>query len=368
MKKIGILTFHSANNFGAVLQATSLMNVLRANNEVSCELIDYKPEFIKRDYSASPFKCHHIKAVIKNMLRYGAKERRNRLFDEFRSKYLKCSSSAQSNEEFVKVCNSYDKIIVGSDQVWNYRLTENDLRYFLAEPLISSKKYAYAISTGDVAFSESRCAKMLEAVSQFKLLSVREENSKTILQEKLPDKKIDVVLDPVFLTSRQQWLSMATEVSKEPYILFFKMGYSRKADPALQFAKELSRKTGYKLKLLWDQETWFMYRDVEHIGAVGPSEFLGWIANAKCVVTNSFHATAFSVILNTPFFVETEIDRKDRVLNLLSTFDLEENGLNAGKTFNSEIDVPNIEWGKVNCCIETEKSNSIQYIQNIIKD
>ena len=64
--------------------------------------------------------------------------------------------------------------------------------------------------------------------------------------------------------------------------------------------------------MLWDQETWFKYRDVKHIGAAGPAEFLQWIAGAKCVVTNSFHATAFSIILNTPFYVETEIERKDK--------------------------------------------------------
>ena len=65
--------------------------------------------------------------------------------------------------------------------------------------------------------------------------------------------------------------------------------------------------------MLWDQETWFKYRDVKHIGAAGPAEFLQWIAGAKCVVTNSFHATAFSIILNTPFYVETEIEKNIQI-------------------------------------------------------
>ena len=368
MIKIGILTFHSANNFGAVLQAASLFNVLQASNDIMCEVIDYKPSFITKDYSTNPFRSHHIKTVIKNLLRYRAKTKRNHLFDEFRNKYLICSSSTQSEKEFIEVCNSYDKIIVGSDQVWNYRLTENDHRYFLDEPSISSKKYAYAVSTGDATFSEMTCLKLIGDIRRFERLSVREESSKRILQNKLERKNVEVVLDPVFLTSRQQWLKMAIEPSEESYILFFKMGYSKKADPALQFAKELSKKTGYKLKLLWDQEMWFQYQDVEHIGAVGPSEFIGWIANAKCIVTNSFHATAFSIILNIPFFVETEIDRKDRVLNLLNTFNLKDNGLKEGKTCDGKIVIPNIEWIGVNDCIETEKKKSLQYIRQIVED
>lgn len=368
MTKIGILTFHSANNFGAVLQATSLSNILRDNENVLCEVIDYKPEFIAKDYSTNPFKSCHIKAVVKSVLRYRAKIKRNHLFDDFRSKYMICSRSAQSEKDFVDICSSYDKIIVGSDQVWNYKLTENDYRYFLRSQSIKSRRYAYAVSTGDVTFCEPSSQNMIDFIERFELLSVREESSKRILQDKVKEKRIEVVLDPVFLTDKQQWKRMAAKVSEGPYILFFKMGYSKKADPALQFAKVLSRKTGYKLKLLWDQEMWFQYRDIEHIGAVGPSEFIGWIANAKCVVTNSFHATAFSIILNTPFFVETEIDRKDRVLNLLNTFGLTDNGLKVGKTFDGRSAIPNIDWDSVNNSIEIEKKKSLRYIQQIVND
>ena len=55
MSRIGILTFHSANNFGALLQAVSLQKTIIEHGGTECELINYEPEFIYKDYSISPF-------------------------------------------------------------------------------------------------------------------------------------------------------------------------------------------------------------------------------------------------------------------------------------------------------------------------
>lgn len=118
--------------------------------------------------------------------------------------------------------------------------------------------------------------------------------------------------------------------------------------------------------MLWDQETWFCYRKVKHTGAVGSVEFLSYINEAKCVVTNSFHATAFSIILNTPFNMETEIERKDRILNILKIFELKAFGLVKGQT-KSEMILPQIEWGIVNSKVQNERQESLNYIDRILK-
>ena len=105
---------------------------------------------------------------------------------------------------------------------------------------------------------------------------------------------------------------------------------------------------------------------MKHIGAVGQAEFLRWINEAKCVVTNSFHVTAFSIIFNTPFFVETEIERNDRVLNLLDIFDLAGCGLKKGETSDGVIEIPHIEWNTVNEKLEIERRVSLRYIDEIM--
>ena len=366
MKRVGILTFHSANNFGALLQAVSLQKTIVEHGNLECELIDYDPEFIRKDYSISPFKNKHPKAIIKSTLRIPDKIKRNSKFHAFRKKNTVCSNQCQSEENFRSICNSFDEIIVGSDQVWNYNLTENDMRYFLPGINASVNKVAYAASTGGADFSSKESNKMIQCLQEFRHISVRESASKTALEQRMKEKNIEVVLDPVFLTKKNSWMKLAAEPVKKDYILFFKMGYSKTAEPALKFAKELSKETGYELLMLWDQETWFKYREVKHIGAVGPAEFLQWIAGAKCVVTNSFHATAFSIILNTPFYVETEIERKDRVLNILDVFKLKKCGLVEGKSENGTI-IPEIEWSAVNSLLDNERKKSLDFIDRILK-
>lgn len=367
MSKVGILTFHSANNFGALLQAVSLQNTIKELANADCELINYEPQFIRKDYSISPFKSKHPKAIISSILRIPDKKKRNVKFQTFRENNICCTKVCQSQTDFEVVCGSFDKIVVGSDQVWNYDLTEHDMRYFLPNISDSVEKLAYAASTGGADFSEKESDEMIQYLQAFRSISVRESASKRAIEQRLTGKDIEVVLDPVFLTTKEKWLKLASKPIQKDYILFFKMGYSKTADPALEFARKLSEKTGYELLMLWDQETWFRYRDMKHIGAVGPAEFLRWINEAKCVVTNSFHATAFSIIFNTPFYVETEIERKDRVLNILDIFGLEDCGLVRGTTNNGSLDLPEIEWDIVNSRLENERRKSLNYIDTLLK-
>lgn len=367
MSKIGILTFHSANNFGALLQAISLQNTINELGDDDCKLINYKPHFIRKDYSLNPFKSKKPKAIITSILRIPDKIVRNIKFYIFRSRNTRCTEKCQSQTRFKDVCVCFDKIIVGSDQVWNYTLTEYDMRYFLYGIPNSVEKLAYGASIGDADFSVDEADEMIQCLQAFHRISVRENATKKLLEHRILNKIIEVVLDPVFLTPKEKWIKLALKPRQKDYILFFKMGYSKTADPALEFAKKLSKKTGYKLLMLWDQETWFRYRDVTHIGPVGPAEFLGWINNAKCVVTNSFHASAFSIIFNTPFYVETEIERKDRILNILNLFELESCGLVRGKTCTDSLVLPQVKWKCVNSRLENERKKSINYVVDILK-
>lgn len=125
------------------------------------ELIDYKPEFIRKDYSISPFKNMHPKVIIKSALRIPDKIKRNSKFQTFREENTVCSKQCLSEGDFKNICNSFDEIVVGSDQVWNYNLTEHDMHYFLPEIGASVKKVAYAASTGGADFSTQESNKMI---------------------------------------------------------------------------------------------------------------------------------------------------------------------------------------------------------------
>ena len=54
-----------------------------------------------------------------------------------------------------------------------------------------------------------------------------------------------------------------------------------------------------------------------------PQEFLGWILNAKIVVTSSFHALAFSILFQKDFYaMNLNAGKDERLNNLLSQFQL----------------------------------------------
>ena len=173
MNRVGILTFHSANNFGALLQAVSLQKTIIERGNVECELIDYEPEFIRKDYSISPFKNMHPKVIIKSALRIPDKIKRNSKFQTFREENTVCSKQCLSEGDFKNICNSFDEIVVGSDQVWNYNLTEHDMHYFLPEIGASVKKVAYAASTGGADFSTQESKKIILSLQNFSDISVR---------------------------------------------------------------------------------------------------------------------------------------------------------------------------------------------------
>ena len=141
------------------------------------------------------------------------------------------------------------------------------------------------------------------------------------------------------------------------------MGQSQTAVPAMNFAKEIAAKNGCELLFLSDNEKWYKYRELVHFGIASPEEFVGLIAHAECVVTNSFHATAFSIMLHKEFWVETEVLRNNRILNLLKICGMDARGLRKGKRASGDLA---INWNKVDSRIQPFIQNSREYLQEII--
>lgn len=369
MQKIGILTFHSACNYGAFLQTMSLQNYMASQNGVDCSVIHYCPEYIESEYSVNPLRLKNKKAkmLLLHVLRSKDICKRNRLFEQFRKQYLHLSERCSDLKGFMKVARRYDKVIVGSDQVWNYNITKADPVYFFDAVPDQVKKYSYAASIGGCDYTESEEERISKYLERFTSISVREEKTRDKIRRISGREDISVNLDPVFLTKREDWLRFSVAPKEQNYILFFMMGVSEKAEAAMNFAEELGRRMGCQVLFLSDQERWYKYRRFRHIGVVSPARFLGYIANAKWVVTNSFHAAACSVILNTPFFVETEIARNDRILNLLAAFGLESHGLVKGKLQSAWETVQEVDWNQVGNVLEKERNKAVKYLQNILE-
>ena len=318
--KIGMFTFFSIN-YGAVLQAYSLQRTIKANNPQSeVALVDFKRPnqvpFDKVFFRRSSNPIFNIIWQILVLLRYKQFKKRTKSFVEFKSKLL-FTKQYTSITELLTNPPSFDIYISGSDQVFNPKNQYRDV-FFLNFAKGNSKKIAYAPSFGVNQFSNQDKMYIKLVLSDFDALSCREIDGANFMSE-LMNEDIPHVLDPVFLTSVEQWRSI--EITPD-----FKFGYIfvyclKDLKKLLKIAKE---KYPNKLIVVLAPNDLRYYMGCRQIYYPGPQEFLGLIDHADAIITDSFHGTSFSIIFGKVFHtVITRPSVSSRIYSLLQTLKLE---------------------------------------------
>ncbi len=301
---IKTITCHDVYNVGASLQAYALATYLKKQGH-EVEIIDYKPEYLSRHYSLSwvnnprfdrPFLREAFllaKLPARLAAKYGERKKR---FDAFRKEYLPLTKRYNSFEALQSDPPAADAYIAGSDQIWN-PLFQNgkDPAFFLQFAPPEVKRLSYAASFAVESMDDGDAARMTPWLQSFDAISVRETSGAEMLQSMALDGV--AVCDPVFLLDRKHWEHLATSVEdgEKDYILV----YDFENNPAVEkLAKSLSKKYGKPIVSVFP-----MFDADEVWNDLGPREFLGAIKNASVVVSNSFHATAFSMIFEKEFYV-----------------------------------------------------------------
>ena len=364
MKKIGILTFHNAYNFGAVLQAYALREYLQKNSNCIVEIINYKNEQIEKEKSRweGLFSNNVVKELARNLLTTPYYLKLDKVFSDFVNKYLTADKEIKK-EQLSSL--KYDMYLVGSDQVWNLHLTERDEAFFCDFAMPESICCSYAASIGSSEFSNEELQNYKRLIDRFSLISFREKELVPIFEKIASAKKICSVVDPVFLLKQDEWNSMASSIARKPYVLFFCVGYNVELDPTLEFAKNLADEKNMELLYLSNQDIWYKHRELHHCGVASPCEFLGYIRNASYVVTNSFHATAFSIIFHREFYSEIGLKRNGRIKNILDLTGLQDHAINRG--INNENTIKdNTDWSKVDVRLNLEKEKSYEFLQSVV--
>lgn len=319
--KIGILTYHFANNYGAALQAYSMQYILSSMGH-DVEFVDFC-SVVQRSNNSLIEKNNSISNCFKNIVRlphYFSRKKRIENFNNFREKFFVLSKKRFiSLNEMRKFCeNEYDAIIVGSDQVWNPRIKDFDEIYFMISD-IKIPVYAYAVSLGNA--KEDILLKYKKQILNFKRISVREEASIEILKK--IDSKINSigVVDPTLLPNKIFFENIAKPIKKnKEYIICYFLG-RKNTNIFRRVTKELANKFDLDIYYINANNGITSYKSGA-INSCGPEEFLGYLKNAKFVCTNSFHAVALSIQFNTPFFT-FETDFKDtRKRDLLKRLNL----------------------------------------------
>lgn len=300
--RIGILTYHRAINYGAVLQAFALKKYVESQGH-SVDIINYNNQKKKRsNYSIKNRIVSFIWRPIRYCLGY---KRKKQAFDAFTKNFMANDEGIIHNTEELKayIDTHLDAVIVGSDQVWNSKINGCDEAFFLAFET-TAKKISYAASFGTSIVSDFDKKLIRENISDFDFVSVREETGKNIISE--IDKKINcsVVVDPVFLPGKQFWDDFSGEqIIKEKYILCYVMpGDAFVEKRIVELAKQYSKKNKCKIIFLGRKEYMKFSLDGTDMVSVSPKQFVNLIRFSEFVITSSFHGTAFSIIMNKNFY------------------------------------------------------------------
>ncbi len=352
-KPIGILTFHRASNYGAVLQAYALQNTI-GRFGAEAEIIDYRCPAVEEDHR--PFgRLKNGRHVIQTLLHSPVKIKKDRVFAAYRKRKLVLSEPV-TGKISPQTAERYSLFVAGSDQVWNDRLSGMDSTYMM-DFAREEQRYSYACSFGFDTFPQGKEETYLRHLSGIRSISLRESSGVDMLRAAGLEARTD--LDPTLLLTDAQWRTFGhiPEV-KEPYILLYTVSGDLHLLP---FARELSAKTGCRILYLNNQ--YKTNRDLTRIRYASPEEFVGWFAGAEYVLTNSFHGTAFSVIFHRRFKVELESKRK---FNVRSRDLLVNCGLEDCILQNSEADYAfRDQWEEPDRKLGSMRDRSLAYIRMI---
>ena len=320
MKKIGIITFHRANNYGAVLQAYALMLACREFGDAV--IIDYDDTYINSEYNTiRPLrKKQFIKSLIKTAMDcfcFRKRSKRRKAFDNFRNKYLATTKRIDDMNSLKIEAKEFDYVITGSDQVWSPVITDgiSDI-YFMSFASGNTKKISYAPSVGNAKQLKPFEEKVKELLSDYVAISVRESDAQEYISNLLK-KDVEQVVDPVLLIEKETWKELLKDNDKktdEKYIFAYSVSYSPECT---KIANHLSTKEG--MPIIHAEQIKKTYRNtLRTIVTEGPIGFINAIKNAEYVVTSSFHATVFSIIFHKKLIVIPHRKTGIRVVNLLS--------------------------------------------------
>lgn len=295
---IGIITFHRAVNYGAVLQCYALQQTLFKLG-IDNEVIDYRCKFIEDHYSFIPSVAPwHIKQFLKECIQIPSKYTSRKRFDYFIKKHVKSSLKFTKKEYILNNENFYSCIITGSDQVWNLAISGCDTTYLLDFADDRTKKVSYAASLGPIEIEPNYYQYIKKNIANFDVVSLREPAAVDMIDE-MYNNKINIDVDPTVLLDINDWDTLAnnSKLNETKFIFVYLM---QDSDILREKALRLSKEK--KLKILYIGMVNDIYLDGKNMKGATVEDFLWMIKNSEYVVTNSFHGIMFSLLFEKKFY------------------------------------------------------------------
>ena len=356
--RIAQLTLNAYFNYGNILQKFALHHTLKKftdSTEVICPADSrFFPETGVKRYAQCVLKPERKNNREYMDAFYRREAIRQNKFKDFENLYI---DTRFDFPYFEDIADEYDFFVVGSDQVWNPKWNPP---YIFLEFVPREKKISYAASIGAPEIPNNKKELFKRGISDFNYLSVREDDAVRIIKE-LTGRSSVVVLDPVLLLSKEEWLAVSQKPTwfKEKYRNGFVLTYYLGKLPPPE-VKTLAVELGLPVINLLDVENFNHF-------TVGPAEFVWLFAHASLVFTNSFHGMAFSLLFKRPFInreIENDKAREgmsNRMVTVLKLFGLMDRRPSAEKTFTVK-EAMTIDFSRCDEVLPIERAKAFNFL------
>lgn len=359
-QSVAILSFLHNVNYGSILQAYALQQVLLGLGCDPCHL-NYQPD--AREKALNLLAHQNSPALLLEGAQKRSLARREPLagrkkaeIARFMKANLRLTAPLHNRQALARAAAAFDTVLCGSDQIWSP--TWLNTAYYLDFVAAGRHRVAYAPSLGVQRLPPAhKRAAIRRALAGFRWVSVREESGRQVLRRITRREDIAVVLDPVCLLPAEHWLRIASPAPRQrPYVLCYFLGNHAGCYRTVEFIAE-----SMQLDILVAPVTRESYRlPYTVLGGLTPQEWLGYIAGARYVITDSFHCIAFSVLFERDFlFVRRDGDadpksRNSRIMDFLHLLGAQQAARKGG-------------WAAITANLEKQRKRSLAWLRTALR-
>lgn len=358
---IRIITHHDVLNHGAILQLYALEKVLSQYDKNVCALdysknYDFLEDYANVKYNISlksiPYYLGYL--VQKGFGRTLFNVKKKSILDDFRK-------NKHMVGEYYSRCQELDAVFVGSDEVFSIEPGLNPFFWGMGVPSKHVFAYAGCFGPTTIDFIKEKYAEeyIKAGIDRFEKISVRDLNSQTII-ETLSGKKVCQICDPVILYGYINEMKNFKKPVSDKYLLIYAYDERMNDDQEVAEIKKFAKQRNLKIVSVGFYHKW-----CDKCVNVDPIELLEWVKGAECVITDTFHGTVMSMIMNTPFATKIRGNR-NKLGFLLSEYTMEDREIR-DFTDISSIFEKKMDFDKINDIIATKRQEGFEYIKDCLQ-
>lgn len=366
MKKASLITIHSINNFGSVLQTIATVKLLEAHG-VKTTVVNYQRDQDRLSYALHNKEVKNCIPIIRRILFSPLSIIRTCISRKFLRSKVSVSSPIYSKDDFLKKCPKGDYYITGSDQVWNSLHNKRlDKHYYFDGFPDGVIKIAFSASFGREKLNKDEYYEVKRMLNSYKAISVRESSGKEIVESM--GYKVEHILDPTMLVEQEGWSYYATKRKYfHPYIFVYLPYNLHDKDIIYRSAKAIAKNKHLDIVAFSNGILPIKAAD-RTLRSGNPGEVLSAFYYADYIITNSFHGTAFSINLNKKFFVYMPTGFGTRIASLLKLFTLQNRLLQPDEIVSSAKIETDIDYTAINSLLDKERQKAHTFLSNALFD